>query len=116
MFGIPDLETFDQVFTDHLLPDMKASIRWIPSEWRCPWNAGFDIDEIPGEEIIKILRDAVKSSKLYPFFFKSSSSYLYNFDVRHLKSILKLRDDDPHFSIQRYKNEVLKLKNYKNLF
>ena len=35
----------------------------------CPWNPGLDIDEIPGEEIIKILRDAVKSSKFLPFTF-----------------------------------------------
>ena len=35
----------------------------------CPWNPGLDIDEIPGEEIIKILRDAVKSSKLQRFAF-----------------------------------------------
>ena len=35
----------------------------------CPGNPGLDIDEIPGEEMIKILRDAVKSSKLLPFTF-----------------------------------------------
>ena len=84
----------------------------------CPWNPGLDIDEIPGEEIIKILRDAVKSSKFLPFTFcghnygfsKSSMklSFFYfecfNLSIRILRiclSALLVKSWD--------KNQVLKL-------
>ena len=116
MFGIPDLETFDQVFTDSSL-SRGQQMRYLLSKMHCPWNPGFDIDEIPGEEIIKILRDAVKGSKLK--FWMRITVYI-NVKAFIVMIVARIMQHNGSCSINleylNSKNQVLKLKTLKNLF